>query len=179
MYGRGIVSDAGRTFAGYPVALQAVVVDNEERVLLLANPVAANATLWQVVSGGMEADESVLDGTLREVREELGAQVRVRPLGVIHAHTFRYDSSIPRMIGIYYLLAYEGGEIVPGDDMAGSELAWVTVAEAERLPLHASTPLWILERALETFAMLNANAAIDTGNTAENAPGSPWETGQE
>ena len=54
----------------------------------------------------------VLDGVLREMYEELGAGVRARSLGVVHVQSF--DAHVRYMIGINYLLAYEGGPIVPG-----------------------------------------------------------------
>lgn len=46
---------------------------------------------------------------LREVREEAGPDLRVRPLGVVHASTFAYDDRVRRMISVVYLMAHEGG----------------------------------------------------------------------
>ena len=43
---------------------------------------------WEVVSGAVEAGETLLEAVLREIREELGERIRVRPLGVLHAYTF-------------------------------------------------------------------------------------------
>jgi hypothetical protein len=59
-----------RRFAAFPVAVQAILVNSDERFLLLFNPVGDQG--WQVVSGALEAGETLLEGTLREVREELG-----------------------------------------------------------------------------------------------------------
>ena len=99
-----------RRFAGSAVALQAVVVNAAEQILLLASPTRHPDGAWQVVSGALEAGETVLEGTLREVREELGA-IQVRPLGTVHVETFHYDAQVQFMIGIYSLLVYEGGDV--------------------------------------------------------------------
>jgi ADP-ribose pyrophosphatase YjhB (NUDIX family) len=109
-----------RNFVCSAVALQGVVVNAEGQILLLSSPTRNPDGAWQVVSGALEAGETVLEGTLREVREELG-EIQVRPLRTIHAQTFHYDENVQYMIAIYYLLAYEGGEVVPGDDMQGSQ----------------------------------------------------------
>ena len=64
----------------------------------------------------------MLAGVLREVREEAGPHLQVRPLGVVHAQTFHFDHHVPYMIGLYYLLAYAGGAVQSGDD----RLCWLT-----------------------------------------------------
>jgi len=85
-----------RKFAAAPMALQAIVVNPAEQILLMYSPTRKHG--WQVVSGALEAEETILDGTLREVYEELGAEVCVRPLGVVHAETFHYDKVVRYML---------------------------------------------------------------------------------
>lgn len=36
---------------------------------------------WEILSGAMEAGENTLDGILREIKEELGGDLRINPLG--------------------------------------------------------------------------------------------------
>lgn len=141
----------GRTFITTPIALQAILVNEQEQILLLNSPRRQQG--WQVVSGALEAGETVQDGTLREVREELGTAVRVRPLGVVHAQSFHYDETVRYMVGIYSLLAYEGGDIVPGDDMAGSEVGWFSLDElhVKPLKLHVTAQPWMLARAVKAY----------------------------
>ena len=143
----------GRRFATTPVAVQAIIVNPERQILLLNSPTRQQG--WQVISGALEAKEPLLDGTLREVAEEIGTAVAVRPLGLVHAETFSYDDQVPFMLSTYYLFAYEGGQIVPGDDMIGSDFRWwhLTDLQATDLHLHASTKLWLLERALTLFEL--------------------------
>ena len=144
-----------RPFATSAVAVQALIVNEQSEILLLSSPIRNGENEWQLISGGLDAEETVVDATLREVAEEVGADVQVRPLGVVHSHTFHYDANIQYMIGIYYLMAYEGGKIVPGDDMAGSDAKWWSVAELEtaNITLHQSTHLWMIRRAIELYPL--------------------------
>jgi hypothetical protein len=56
------------------------------------------------------------------------------------------------MLSIGYLLAYEGGEIVPGDDMAGSEYRWWSLDEILSDDIKLIIPpdeKWMVKRAVE------------------------------
>lgn len=57
------------------------------------------------------------------------------------------------MIGIHYLLAYEGGEVQPGDDMHDAHYRWWSIEEltAPNIRFHPSTRLWILQRAVALY----------------------------
>lgn len=117
---------------------------------------------WQVISGSLEAAETVLEGVLREVSEEAGPQLRVRPLGVVHAHSFHFDAQVRYMIGIHYLLAYEGGEVQPGDDMHDAQYRWWTLEDllAADIRFHPSTHLWILQRAVALYRCWQGQPAV-------------------
>ena len=148
------ISSAGpriRTFATFPAAVQAILINQKEEVLLLNSSTRKQG--WQLVSGALEAGETVLDGTLREVHEELGIDVRVRPLGTVHVETFRFDENIPFMLSVYSLFSYEGGNIIPSDDMAGSDTHWWSLKELEQsnVEFHATVKPWLLERAVESY----------------------------
>jgi ADP-ribose pyrophosphatase YjhB (NUDIX family) len=71
-----------RRFACSAVAVQAIIVNADERVLLLSSPTKNRPNEWQVISSGLEAAETVLAGVLREVREEAAPHLQVRSLGV-------------------------------------------------------------------------------------------------
>jgi hypothetical protein len=44
------------------------------------------------------------------------------------------------MVAVYYLLAYDGGVVVPGDDMAGSQYRWWSVEELENEQVRVKVP---------------------------------------
>ena len=141
-----------RHFARFPVALQAIIINQNAEILLLNSPHRTNG--WQTVSGGMEAGETVLDGTLREINEELGTAVVVRPLGTLHVESFHYDQENNRyMLAVYTLFEYIEGEIVPGDDMADSKWRWWSLDDflAEVPTPHVTAKPWLLHRAVETY----------------------------
>ena len=146
-----------RRFACSAVALSIFIMNEEEKILLLSSPPKRGRDGWETVSGALEAEETVLEGALRETREEIGPDVRVRPLGTIHAYTFHYDDNIRYMIGLCYLMAYEGGRIIPGDDMSGSRYRWYSLEELENENtkiLQAPTDRkWLLNRTLELYRL--------------------------
>jgi ADP-ribose pyrophosphatase YjhB (NUDIX family) len=148
-----ILTKQKRPFATSAIALQAIIMNKQEQILLLNSPTRNQG--WQVISGALEAGETILAGTLREVQEEAGTAVRVRPLGVVHAQTFHYDAEVRFMAAIYYLLAYEGGKIVPGDDMVGSAHRWWSLDElaAENPHLHPTAIPWLLRRAVDLYRL--------------------------
>lgn len=151
-----VVTTAGqnpRQFATSAVAAQAIIINQDEQVLLLSSPTRNRG--WQVVSGALEAGETLLEGTLREVNEELGKDIQVRSLGTVHMETFHYDERVRYMLSSYYLFAYEGGNIRPGDDMIGSEYRWWSMTELEEagMGFHPSTKPWILRRAIELYRL--------------------------
>jgi ADP-ribose pyrophosphatase YjhB (NUDIX family) len=151
-----------RHFACSAVAVQAIILNADERVLLLSSPTRNRLGEWQTISGGLEAAETVLDGVLREVHEEAGPQVQVRPLGVVHAHTFHFDDHVPYMIGIYYLFAYEGGVVQPGDDMRDAQYRWWSIEEliAANVQFRPSTHLWMLQRAVTLYRLWKDQPAV-------------------
>ncbi len=141
-----------RTFACFPVAVLAIIIAPDERVLLLSHPERLGE--WEVVSGALEAGETIIDGLLREVGEELGPEIDVQPLATVHASTFRYDENVTHMISLAFVLAYRGGEIQPGDDMRGSAFRWWTETELMAPDVKLTVPQngkWMLLRAIELF----------------------------
>ncbi len=142
-----------RQFTTSAIAVQAIIINQNEQILLLFNPIHKQG--WQTVSGAFEAGETLLAGTRREVAEELGPHIRVRPLGLVHAENFHYDEKVRYMLATYYLFAYQGGKIEPGDDMFGSDFRWWSLAKlsTEKPPLHISTKYWILTRSVELYRL--------------------------
>jgi len=154
-----IITDVSgiRRFACSAVALVNFIVNEEEKFLLLSSPTKRKRENgWETISGAFEAGETALEGALREVREEIGPDVRVRPLGTVHAYTFHYDDNVKFMIGICYLMAYEGGQVQPGDDMEGSSYRWWSLEELEDENVTILAPAnrkWLLKRTIELYRL--------------------------
>lgn len=127
----------------------AAIVFNADRRILLLSPDGQGQ--WQCVSGRLE-DESVDDGLLREIREELGAACEVRIVDTIDAHTFAGPTPGERRVSLYFLARYVGGDIVPGGDLSGYGYGWF--AKDEIAQMHVTRPAqpYIINRA---FAMID------------------------
>ncbi|MBN1874675.1 MAG: NUDIX hydrolase [Anaerolineae bacterium] len=146
-------ADGRRAFACFPAAVVVILVNENEEILLLSHP--KRQGWWEVVNGALEAGESVLAGALRETSEEAGPAVRVRPLGTVHVQSFHFDENVRYMISVSYLMAYEGGQIQPGDDMRGSQYRWWKLDELRNQMDNVIVPgeLWILDRAVELYRL--------------------------
>jgi 8-oxo-dGTP pyrophosphatase MutT (NUDIX family) len=167
-----LVGANGRRFAGFAAAVLVFIVDPvTRRFLLLSSPAKRQRPGWETVNGGVEAGETLLAGVRREVAEEAVPGVRVDVLGTVHAWTWRYDDEVQHLIFTAFVAAYLGGDVDPGDEMAGSAVRWATLEDVKRLeraeslfPHHA----WVFERALECFDLWSSREA-------SAQPG--WETG--
>ena len=136
-------------FPTQPAAVFVFIVRNDEHVLLLKHPERSE---WSPIGGGVDANETLLDAAFRETAEEVGANVRARFLGVAHAWTYEYDATVGKMIDVAYVMAYEGGEVVPGDDMAGSKFRWWPLDDAPSLHIEiAEGTAWLLARVARVY----------------------------
>jgi len=152
-----IAAANGRVFATFPTAVVVPIVNHEEKFLLLESQ--RQPGLWEPVNGAVDGGETLLEAALREVREEAGHHVRVRPLGVVHASTFEYDARVRRMISVVFLMAHEGGAAVPGDDMRGSAVRWASLRAIESDGLRLLPPLdqeWLRRRTMDLFRVWQA-----------------------
>jgi len=169
-----LVALNGRRFAGFAAAVFAFIVDpTTRRLLLMSSPAKRKQSGWEIVNGGLEAGETLLEGLGREVAEEAGPSVRLRVLGTVHSWTWRYDDLVPHMLCTAFVASHLGGEIVPGDDMAGSEVQWATLDEVEALAKSGAHlipgELWLFERALQCFDLWAGNN-IDIGKSFRSTP---------
>jgi ADP-ribose pyrophosphatase YjhB (NUDIX family) len=149
-----IAASSGRVFATFPAAVVVAIVNRREELLLLESQRRPGA--WEPVNGAVDEGETLLEAALREVREEAGPELRVRPLGVVHASTFAYDDRVRHMISVVYLMAHDGGAAVSGDDMRGSHVRWVSFSLIESDGLQLLAPLdqaWLRRRTVELFRL--------------------------
>lgn len=150
-----LVGANGRRFAGFAAAVLVFIIDpSTRRFLLLSSPPKRGRPGWEVVNGGLEAGETLLEGVRREAAEEAGPHVRLRVLGAVHSWTYRYDDAVTHMLSLAFVASYLGGEVVPGDDMAGCEARWATLDEVRSLAASSALipeDVWVFERALDCF----------------------------
>jgi hypothetical protein len=60
------------------------------------------------------------------------------------------------MLSVGYLMAYEGGRVQPGDDMAGSRYKWWGLQDLADEKVEMLIPpdgKWLIERAIELYRM--------------------------
>ena len=151
---RTVTAAGGRSFATFPAAVVVPIVNPQEEFLLLGSP--RRTGWWEPVNGAVDDGETLLEAALREVREEAGSDLRVRPLGVVHASTFAYDARVQLMISVVFLMAHERGMAIPGDDMRGSRVRWATLDAIESEGLRLLPPLdhaWLRRRTVELFRL--------------------------
>lgn len=110
----------GWTFYDNPVPAAAAVIERRGRVLLTRRGRPPYAGAWDLPGGFLEAGETPPRGLRRELREELGIDVRgERLIG------FAIDRYGPRGFAVLTLVFGVGaapGPIRPGDDV--SEVRW-------------------------------------------------------
>lgn len=124
------------------VAAYAVVVDGEpgaERVLLaLWNE--ADQPRWTLPGGGVELDESVEQGCVREVREESGYDVELGGLLGVHSYVvpperrFARTRRPMRALRVVFEATVVGGRLTKEVDGTTDEARWFDLAEVADLP---------------------------------------------
>jgi 8-oxo-dGTP pyrophosphatase MutT (NUDIX family) len=80
--------------SGVRVAARVLLVDAEQRLLLFqgVDPHVPDETFWFTAGGGLEPGEELLDGALRELREETGMRVAAdRMLGPVWLRRVRFS----------------------------------------------------------------------------------------
>lgn len=119
-----------------PLLVTAAIVQQEDRILLTRRlDGTRHAGLWEFPGGKLDPGESPQEGLQRELREELGLDIRVGEIFDVVYH--RYDW------GAVLLLAYRcealGGEI---RNLQVAEHRWVPPADLGSYPiLPADLPL--------------------------------------
>jgi 8-oxo-dGTP diphosphatase len=119
------------------LAAYAVIVDDERVLLALWNE--PTEPRWTLPGGGVELEETVEQGVVREVREESGYDVElVRLLGVdthvipVQDRTIETDRPL-RAVRLLYEARVVGGELAKEVDGTTDEARWFPLAEVRSL----------------------------------------------
>lgn len=119
------------------IVVSALISNSDSRVLMaLRPPHKALPDMWEIPGGKVEKGELEREALMREVREELGIQVRVGRL--ISTASFTWDARV-------HMLLYECLALTrPMRPLASDGLAWLDPTDAARnLPCCPSLFSWM------------------------------------
>ena len=110
-----------------------IIIDDRDRVLLARRPASGMlGGLWEFPGGGVEEGETLPQCIARELREELGIEVRVGPLLAVVRHAFSHFTM----------------------DLHGY---WVRVAAGRPRAIECDAVRWVPRARLRTFAFPRAD----------------------
>jgi ADP-ribose pyrophosphatase YjhB (NUDIX family) len=119
------------------VGSSAVVVDNENRILLQRRSDSGN---WALPGGTMDIGETFAESAVREVKEETGFDVRIdRIIGIYSdpGHVFAYsDGEVRQEFNICLACTIVGGELAVGSESI--DVRFVAFDEIDGLTMHPS-----------------------------------------
>lgn len=127
------------------VAVGAIVLDAQGRVLVVQRGKPPGVGLWTVPGGRLEASETLAQAVAREVREETGLLVEVGALACV---VERMGDDYHYVI-LDYVARVIGGTLVAGDDATAAR--FVDDAELRALPTTEGL-IPVIERARATHA---------------------------
>lgn len=106
----------------HSVSVAAVIVDDEQRVLLVQRRDNGH---WEPPGGVLETHERIEDGLRREVREETGLDIEVERLSGI------YKNVAQGILAIVFRARQSGGSLTATQE--SSAFQWATAADVRRL----------------------------------------------
>lgn len=143
-----------REFPAAPIAgVGAVVLDAENRILLVRRGKPPLAGEWSLPGGALELGERLEDGIRREVREETGLDVEPLEIVAVFDHISRADDAPDRVRFHYVLVDYRcrvlGGTLMSATDV--TEARWVRWSELNGHSAYAVRPftLTVIRKALD------------------------------
>ena len=137
-----------RHYPASPVLGVGALILHGTRVLLVRRGREPLKGLWSLPGGVLELGETLAEGLQREVREELGLEVRI--LEVVEVFERITRDAQGRVAYHYVLVDYlceaVGGSLRAGDDAESA--AWVERADLSALPVTEGTP-GVIEKAFQ------------------------------
>ena len=121
------------------VAVAAVVVDGEGRILMVERGRPPSQGMWALPGGLLDLGEPVRAGVAREVQEETGAEIEIVDLVDLFEPIHRDATGRIRYhyVVIDFWAHYRGGDVAAADDV--DDVAWVSVTELDDLPMEEET----------------------------------------
>ncbi|MXZ21166.1 MAG: NUDIX domain-containing protein [Caldilineaceae bacterium SB0665_bin_25] len=121
------------------VAVAAVVVDGDGRILMVERGRPPSQGMWALPGGLLDLGEPVRAGVAREVLEETGAEIEIVDLVDLFEPIHRDATGRIRYhyVVIDFWAHYRGGDVAAADDV--DDVAWVSVTKLEDLPMEEET----------------------------------------
>ncbi len=98
-------------------------------------PDIASPNTWDIIGGGIDAGETPLECTIREIQEEVTITIRPEQLQLIKEYDFIYELSGRKFKGYWYFAKLTNDQSISaklGDE--GQEIRWMNLDEIQPLP---------------------------------------------
>jgi ADP-ribose pyrophosphatase YjhB (NUDIX family) len=124
-------SSCGRTWYRNSVPTVGAVIVSDGKALVARRAADPHKGRFDSPGGFLEAGEEALDGLRREIREELGVEIDVKPSDYINATVHTYGDEDDYVLALSFAARIVSGEPTPDDDVA--EVKWVGPDELEEI----------------------------------------------
>ena len=101
-----------------PVVGVAVILLEENQVLLVRRARGKYKGAWCIPCGYVEWEEEIRQAACRELLEETGLEVKVGPVYAVHSN---FHDPQSHSVGIWFRGQMEEGNLAPGDDVDAAE----------------------------------------------------------
>jgi ADP-ribose pyrophosphatase YjhB (NUDIX family) len=115
-------------FWQYPVVGVAVIVLEQDCIVLARRSRGVYKGTWCIPCGYVEYDEDVRQAACREFQEETGLMVEVGAVYAVHSN---FHNSASHSVGIWFRGTVIGGTLQPADDV--DQVAYVSLRQLPEL----------------------------------------------
>jgi double-stranded uracil-DNA glycosylase len=148
-------------------AVRALVLDRQDRVLLVLFRDGTGQTWWATTGGGAHEGERPEETLRRELAEEAGlTEFELGPEIWTREHTFAWAGRIYRQRERYYLVRVDEHEPAPTIDLAAEhvhDVRWWTLAELDAAERRQLVPRTLAQRLRDILQHGPPPAPIDVG----------------
>jgi len=125
-----VCPDRHRNFVDQvPAAVVYVIKDNE--ILFGYRSIEPNIGKLNVPGGFLNLGESAEEAALREVREELGINIKI--IDYLGSYADHYADTSKPVLCITFVAEYQGDEIIPGDDLNAGPPVWRSIDDLPKV----------------------------------------------
>lgn len=118
------------------------ILVKDEKILLVRHE-KNGKSYWLLPGGGVDFGESVAEALIREFKEEVGLDIRVGPMVMVH------DSIPPnkhrQVLNIYFMVSAEKFDLKVTPDAVLRDAAFYPLAEFPKMPVNPDVKAEVLE----------------------------------